>query len=81
MRPVALSAKVLSMQPCGRRAVLVVTRVVDGTSTSVARRRVELTCQLPAGHAGEHHDTEHHEKWGDRTSQIPTLLRHEDDEG
>ena len=68
------------MPSCGRRAVLVVTRVVEGTSTSVARRRVELTCELERGHLGEHQDKTHGEKWGDRSSQIPTLLRHEDDE-
>ena len=78
--PVPLFGNVPFMQPCGRRAVLVVTRVVEGTSTSVARRRVELTCQLESGHAGQHHDQQHGEKWDDRSSQVPTLLRHEEDD-
>jgi hypothetical protein len=78
--PVRVFGNVFFMKPCGRRAVLVVTRVVEGTSTSVARRRVELACQLETGHAGEHHDTQHGEKWADRASQIPTLLRHEEDD-
>jgi hypothetical protein len=71
---------VTHMAECGHRAVLVVTRGVEGTSTSVARRRVELSCRLPAGHAGQHEDTEAHERWEGRPSQRPTILRHEEDE-
>jgi hypothetical protein len=78
--PVPLFGNVLGMQPCGGRAILVVTRVVEGTSTSIARRRVELSCGLESGHAGEHHDQQHGEKWSDRSSQVPTLLRHEEED-
>jgi hypothetical protein len=69
------------MTPCGQRAVLVITRTVDGTSTSVARSRVELSCQLPSGHTGAHVDTAHAERWEAKPGHMPTLLRHEDEEG
>ncbi|HEX3595911.1 MAG TPA: hypothetical protein VHU80_12455 [Polyangiaceae bacterium] len=69
------------MDTCGQQAVLVVTRVVEGTSTSIVRRRVELCCGLGPGHAGEHHDAEHDERWEAKPGQRPTLLRHEEDEG
>ena len=65
---------------CGHRAILVITRAVDGTTTSVVRRRVELACGLPAGHGGAHRDAEHGEEWEGRPSDRPTVLRHEDDE-
>jgi hypothetical protein len=68
------------MQTCGQAATLVVTRVVEGTSTSVARRRVELTCGLEPGHDGDHHDSNHDERWEGKPGQKPTVLRHEDDE-
>jgi hypothetical protein len=68
------------MQLCGQRAVLVITRTVDGTSTNVARSRLELACQLPVGHAGAHVDTRHAEQWEGKPGQTPTLLRHEDEE-
>jgi hypothetical protein len=65
---------------CGHRAILVVTRTVEGTSTTVARRRVELTCSLPTGHPGPHRDARHPEEWDAHASQRPTLLRHEEDD-
>ena len=68
------------MSACGHRAILVITRAVEGTTTSVVRRRVELTCSLPTGHAGSHRDAEHGEDWAGRPSDRPTVLRHEDDE-
>jgi hypothetical protein len=75
------SGNVHGVKTCGQRAALVVTRVVSGTSTSIARRRVELVCSLPAGHEGEHEDVEHKERWSAVRGQIATLLRHEEDEG
>jgi hypothetical protein len=68
------------MQACGHRAVLVVTQTVEGTSTSVARRRVELRCSLPASHSGLHRDETQGEEWEGRPGHLPTLLRHEDEE-
>jgi hypothetical protein len=66
--------------------VLVVTRTVEGTSTSVARRRVELSCTLPESHPGNHRDEVHGEEWekkrsggAARDSERPTILRHEDE--
>jgi hypothetical protein len=69
------------MQRCGQRAVLVVTRIVQGTSTSIARRRIELSCGLAEGHPGEHRDPVQEETWDAKPGQTPTLLRHEDDDG
>jgi hypothetical protein len=68
------------MSECGQRAVLVVTRGVEGTSTAVARRRIELTCRLAPRHSGEHHDAVHGERWQAVPGQKTTLLRHEEDE-
>jgi hypothetical protein len=70
------------MSDCVHRAVLVITRTVEGTTTSVARARVELRCGLPAGHGGHHRDRDHGESWEDKPGQPQTtLLRHEDESG
>lgn len=62
---------------CGQRAVLVVTREVEGTSTNVASRRVELACTEESGHPGMHRDADHGEAWEDAPGKVPTLLRQE----
>lgn len=62
---------------CGQRAVLVITREVAGTSTNIASRRVELTCDEPAGHDGSHRDHDSGEVWQSDPGKVPTLLRHE----
>lgn len=67
------------MSECGHHAALVVTRTVEGTSTSVARRRAELTCRLPAGHAGAHRDASEGVDWEGAPGQHPTILRNEDE--
>jgi hypothetical protein len=64
---------------CGERAVLIITTRVDGTSTSVARRRVELRCGLGAGHGGKHRDLDQSEEWASTPGQRTTLLRDEDE--
>lgn len=69
------------MQVCGHRAVLVITQSIQGTSTNVARKRVELGCELAAGHQGLHRDNRHDESWEGKPGQTPTLLRHEDESG
>lgn len=70
------------MSDCDHRAILVITRTVQGTSTSVARSRIELHCRLPTGHAGLHQDPSHRAEWEGGPGHHPTLLRHEDeDEG
>jgi hypothetical protein len=66
------------MSLCGHQAVLVITRTVEGTSTTVARSRTVLTCGLPQGHTGAHHDTKEDERWDGTPGARTTLLRHED---
>jgi len=67
------------MTECGSKAVLIVTAALEGTATNVARRRVELTCRLPQGHAGEHRDSEENESWLAAPGEVPMILRHEDE--
>ena len=66
---------------CGEIAVLIITSSVEGTSTSVARQRVELRCGLDAGHQGLHRDEQAGEEWASRPGQKTTLLRDENDDG
>jgi hypothetical protein len=66
------------MEQCGHKAVLVITREVEGTSTSVARSRTELRCDKPKGHEGAHVDSRNGETWVGKPDELPTLLRHED---
>lgn len=61
---------------CGHRAVLLVTQDVVDTSTSVARERTELRCDLEQGHDGPHRDSSQGEVWEGQTSRLVTLLRH-----
>lgn len=68
------------MATCGQHAILIVTRRIEGTSTNVARRRVELTCGLEEGHAGPHHDDVNEERWEAESGHRQTLLKHEDDD-
>jgi hypothetical protein len=72
--------KVDAMPACGHQALLVVTQNVEGTTTSVARKRVELRCSLPNKHDGPHHDESHGERWEGKRDQKQTILRHEDEE-
>lgn len=65
-------------EPCPGRATLLITRTVEGTSTSVARERVLLRCTLSAGHSGPHHDAVRHERWETEGDRPATLLRQED---
>lgn len=57
-----------------------VTRAAEGTSTSIARRRVELRCQLPEGHSEPHYDPDHDERWDAKGEKATMLLRHEDED-
>jgi hypothetical protein len=65
---------------CGHEAVLIVTRSVRGTSTSVARSRTPLRCDLTAGHGGKHKDSRHDEEWPGKKGEHPTLLRHQEED-
>lgn len=61
---------------CGHHAVLLVTQDVVDTSTSVARERIELRCDLEHGHAGAHRDSGRGESWEGSEGRRTTLLRH-----
>jgi hypothetical protein len=59
-----------------------ITTSPDGTATNVVRRRIELRCELDAGHTGRHRDDKNGEEWDGAASgsRPPTLLRQEDEE-
>jgi hypothetical protein len=67
------------MSSCGERAILVITKSIEGTTTNVVSRRSELSCTLEAGHAGEHRDASG-ERWQSSGGPVSTVLRHESDE-
>lgn len=48
---------------CDARAVLIVTRQMEGTATNVAKQRIELHCSLSPEHAGPHRDAAHDQEW------------------
>jgi hypothetical protein len=66
------------MAECGERAVLIVTRAIEGTSTTIAQNRVSLVCTLPQGHEGDHRDTNQGEAWDGPSGRVATVLRHEE---
>ncbi len=65
---------------CKHRALLIITRDVRGTTSNLAKKRIELQCGEPAGHDGPHRDSEHDETWTDRGSDLTHVLRPEDEE-
>lgn len=65
--------------PCPYRAVLLVTRDMQGTSSSVAKERVELSCIEAEGHEGKHYDPRSGIRWDDQGKLVTTFLRHEDE--
>jgi len=65
---------------CSHRASLIITREVDGTSTSIARDRRPLVCCLPDGHVGEHRDEKSGETWNHDGKELTHILRHEEGE-
>jgi hypothetical protein len=62
---------------CKHRAVLLVTKTFEGTASNVAKERVELSCDEPAGHSGPHHNHGHDERWEDKGPEVTHILRHE----
>jgi hypothetical protein len=66
------------MSECAERAVLIITRTVEGTSTAIVQQRLVLSCSLPQGHSGSHQNTEQGESWESAEGKVATLLRHED---
>jgi hypothetical protein len=68
------------MAECDERAVLIITRPVEGTSTTIVQQRVVLSCSLPQGHSGSHKDASQPEEWEAMEGRVTTLLRHEERE-
>jgi hypothetical protein len=64
------------MALCRHRAVLIITQDVSDTSTSVARDRLPLFCDLKLGHDGPHQDLARHESWEGVAGRQATILRH-----
>lgn len=62
---------------CKARAVLIVTRSVDGTTTNVASRRVEMHCGKEQGHDGPHFDLTERQGWEGEPGKVATVLKHE----
>lgn len=63
---------------CSHRAVLIVTRSAEGTSTNVARERKNLSCVKERGHSGLHEDQQYEESWKDEGKTLTHLLVHEE---
>ena len=62
---------------CDARAVLLVTRQMEGTSTHVAQQRIELRCSLPAAHRGPHRDESQAQEWDVIKGRPSLVLRDE----
>lgn len=56
--------------------MLIITQDVTDTSTSVARDRLPLFCDLKLGHEGPHQDLARHESWEGTAGRQATILRH-----
>ena len=66
---------------CPYRAIYLVTREMQGTSSNVAKERVELSCDQPEGHEGPHRNTRRGLTWDDNGKSVTTIVRHEDEIG
>jgi hypothetical protein len=62
---------------CDARAVLLVTRQMEGTATNVARQRIELRCSLAVGHEGPHRDQSQAQEWRVVEGRPSLVLRDE----
>ena len=62
---------------CDARAVLLVTRQMEGTATNVARQRIELRCSLVTAHPGPHRDEPHEQEWEVIKGRPSLVLRDE----
>ena len=65
---------------CDARAVLLVTRQIEGTSTNVARQRIELHCSLSADHEGPHRDEGHAQEWEVVKGRTSMVVRDENED-
>jgi hypothetical protein len=63
---------------CPGKATLLITKMVAGTSTSIARDRILLQCSLLEGHTGPHLDSSRGEHWQTEGDRPATLLRQEE---
>ena len=66
--------------PCDARAVLLVTRQMEGTATNVAKQRIELHCSLPPEHTGPHRDATHAQEWVFVQGRPSLVLRDESEQ-
>ena len=66
---------------CDARAVLLVTRQMEGTSTNVARQRIELYCSLLPDHAGPHRDETQKQEWLVVKGRASMVVRDETEAG
>ena len=62
---------------CDARAVLLVTKQMEGTATNVARQRIELHCSLTPGHSGPHRDEAQAQEWQVIKDRPSLVLRDE----
>ena len=63
--------------PCPYSAILLVTRDVHGTSSSVAKERTMLSCAEAVGHEGPHRDDRANIRWDDQGLTVRMLLSEE----
>ncbi len=62
---------------CDARAVLLVTRQMEGTATNVAKQRIELHCSLEPKHSGPHRDASQAQEWVVVSGRPSLVLRDE----
>ncbi len=60
---------------CPHRAIIIVTGDVPGTSSSIAKERFEVSCDLEDAHGGPHRNEEHSEHWEDRGGPVTHVVR------
>ena len=65
---------------CKHTALLIITKDVQGTSSSVAKERFKLSCAKPEGHDGPHHDPNHDHTWTDKGKEQSYVVIHESEE-
>jgi hypothetical protein len=64
---------------CDAKAVLLVTRQLEGTSTNIARERIPLSCSLEPGHSGAHRDEGKGQEWDVKSGRPSLILRDENE--
>lgn len=64
---------------CPHRAIILVTGDVPGTSSSIAKERFEMDCDLEEAHDGPHCNEKHNERWEDRRGPVTHIVRSDAD--